>query len=71
MTAFHDWLHALPIEHVQALRDFRSAAKAAHPGALNAMANALDEGTAPAMIAQMPRAFVIALNHERTAPNGQ
>ncbi len=66
MSAFHDWLHALPIEQVQALREFRAAAKAAHPGALNAMANALDEGAAPPPIASMPRAFVIALNHERT-----
>ena len=66
MTGFHAWLHALPADHLAALRAFRSAARIAHPGAFNAMADALNAGTAPAIVAQMPREFVLALNHERT-----
>lgn len=41
-SAFHDWLHALPASHVQALRDFRRCARAAHPDNPNYLAAALD-----------------------------
>jgi hypothetical protein len=40
-SAFHDWLHALPASHVQALRDFRRCARAAHAGP-DYLATALD-----------------------------
>jgi hypothetical protein len=43
MTAFHDWLHALPASHVQALRDFRRCARSAHEGE-DYLAAALDAG---------------------------
>jgi hypothetical protein len=43
MTALHDWLHALPAAHVQLLRDFRRAARAAYPGP-DSLAKALDAG---------------------------
>jgi hypothetical protein len=42
-SAFHDWLHKLPASHVQALRDFRRCARAAHPGD-DYLAAALDAG---------------------------
>ena len=31
-SPFHGWLHNLPPAHVQALRDFRRCARAAHDG---------------------------------------
>jgi len=42
VTAFSDWLHTLPAAHLQALRDFRRAARAAHPSDPNYLAAALD-----------------------------
>lgn len=41
-SAFHDWLHKLPASHVQALRDFRRCACAAHPDHPDPLAKALD-----------------------------
>lgn len=40
---FHNWLHALPLSHVQALRDFRRLARAAHDGP-DYLARAFDAG---------------------------
>lgn len=45
MTAFHDWLHALPASHVQALRDFRRLARAAHDNHPDSLGRALDAGS--------------------------
>lgn len=42
-SAFHQWLHALPASHVQALRDLRRCARAAHEGP-DYLATALDTG---------------------------
>ncbi len=44
MTAFHDWLHALPASHVQALRDFRRCAREAYPNEPDYLAKAIDSG---------------------------
>jgi hypothetical protein len=43
-SPFHDWLHKLRPEHVQALRVFRSVARAARPADPNYLAAALDAG---------------------------
>jgi hypothetical protein len=40
-TPFHDWLHALPASHVQALRDFRRCARAMYPDDPDYLATAL------------------------------
>lgn len=40
-SPFHDWLHKLPPSDVQALRDFRRVARAAHPADPNYLATAL------------------------------
>ena len=82
-SAFHDWLHALPASHVQALRDFRRCARSAHEGD-DYLAAALDAGElhtllrpasdprkglthveAGAVIAAMPREFVLAIDHPK------
>lgn len=44
MTALSDWLHKLPAPHIQALRDFRRAARAAYPNDADYLAKALDSG---------------------------
>jgi hypothetical protein len=41
-SPFHDWLHKLPAAHVQALRDFRRCARAAHPADEKYLETALD-----------------------------
>lgn len=41
MTARADWLHKLPAPHIQALRDFRRLARAAHPADPDYLATAL------------------------------
>ena len=55
-TFFHVWLHGLPTEHVQALRDVRKG---------NATKKQL------AIVATMPQAFVTAATTERTADGNQ
>lgn len=63
MSALSDWLHRLPASKVKALREFRASARAAHPTETNPMDTAIQNGEAPDIIAQMPREFVIALDH--------
>ncbi len=82
MTALSDWLHKLPGPQVQALRDFRSAARAAYPNDADYLTKALDSGNVAemlmpyatplkklspaqeaALIAAMPREFILALDH--------
>lgn len=63
MTALSDWLHRLPAPKVRALREFRASARAAHPTEDNPMEAAFQNGEAPDIIAQMPREFVLALDH--------
>lgn len=41
-SSFHQWLHKLPATHVQALRDFRRCAKAAHADKDDYLVHALD-----------------------------
>lgn len=85
-SAFHEWLHSLPAAHVQALRDFRRCARAAHPGP-DYLAKALDAGElhtllrpasdprkalthheAGAVVAAMPREFVLAIHVATDGP---
>ncbi len=81
MTALSDWLHKLAPAHVQILRDFRNAARAAYLEE-DYLAKALDAGNIAelltpyasplkklspaqeaAVIAVMPREFIVALDH--------
>jgi len=59
MTTFSDWLHRLPAAQLRALREFRAAARAAHPTEANPVEAAIQNGEAPQMIADMPREFVL------------
>lgn len=89
-SAFHDWLHALPASHVQALRDFRRCARAAHPDHPEYLATALDGGElhellrpsadprkklthheAAAVIAEMPRRHVLAIDGQPGTIDGE
>ena len=55
-TSFHVWLHGLPTEHVQALRDARK-------GPITPKQKAI--------LATMPPAFVMAATTERTKDGNQ
>jgi|HubBroStandDraft_5_1064220.scaffolds.fasta_scaffold400030_1 hypothetical protein len=55
MTALSDWLHKLPAPQVQALRDFRSCARAAYPNDRNYLATALDAGNIDKLLEPMAR----------------
>ncbi len=61
VTALSDWLHKLPASQVQALREFRAAARLAYPDDFAPLARAID--TAPPLILKMPREYVLALDH--------
>lgn len=65
-SAFHDWLHKLPAAHVQALRNFRRAAQAAHPDDPAYLATAL-EGDLPALLGPVTNPHHHVLTHHEAA----
>jgi len=65
-SPFHLWLHKLPATHVQALRDFRRCARAAHPTDPDYLATALD-GDLVALLRPSADPRKIMTHHEAAA----
>jgi hypothetical protein len=56
LTTLSDWLHKLPAPQVQALRDFRTCARAAYPADRDYLATALAAGHIDTLLEPMARA---------------
>jgi hypothetical protein len=66
-SPFHQWLHSLPATHVQALRDFRRCARAAHPDDPAYLATAFDAGNLAALLRPTADPRKAMTHHEAAA----